>query len=239
MVNQTLHEILHVIGQRLLNPCMIVLIVLIGVTIMQIGDFVIEYIFERRKMKEDVPGLLKRLNKSEDKAGALRLVSESKLLKRQKKLALKLSEAEGAEENSLAAFARELLSEEDARYQKTLTPTDLIAKLGPMLGLLGTLIPLGPGIVALGQGDIQTLSTSIGVGFDTTIIGVLVAAICFSISYVRRQWYERYAGTNEAVAESLLDKMAGRAEASEGGAAEKGRTAAPVVVKQGFVTEEA
>lgn len=38
-----------------------------------------------------------------------------------------------------------------------------------MLGLLGTLIPLGPGIIALGQGDTQTLSTSLLTAFDTTI----------------------------------------------------------------------
>lgn len=53
----------------------------------------------------------------------------------------------------------------------------MIAKLGPMFGLLGTLIPLGPGIVALGQGDTVTLSESMNVAFDTTIAGVISAAV--------------------------------------------------------------
>ena len=110
-------------------------------------------------------------------------------------------------ENSLAAYAQKLLSVEDAHYRKIMAPTDLIAKLGPMLGLLGTLIPLGPGIVALGKGDIKMLSDSIGIGFDTTISGVFVAAICFTISYLRGHWYEGDISTNEAIAESLLEKI--------------------------------
>ena len=62
----------------------------------------------------------------------------------------------------------------------------MIAKLGPMFGLLGTLIPLGPGIVALGQGDTATLAGSLGVAFDTTIVGVISAAVACVISNVRR-----------------------------------------------------
>lgn len=58
----------------------------------------------------------------------------------------------------------------------------MIAKLGPMFGLLGTLIPLGPGIVALGQGDTVTLSESMNVAFDTTIAGVISAAVASVIS---------------------------------------------------------
>lgn len=41
-------------------------------------------------------------------------------------------------------------------------------QLGPILGLLGTLIPLGPGLAALGSGDIVTLAEALTVAFDTT-----------------------------------------------------------------------
>lgn len=217
MLTQDLHNILHTIGQGLLIPCMAVLLIMIVVTIWQIGDLIVEYIMERRKMKEDIPALLKRINRAGNDT-VLQIIMDSKLLKRQKEFAGKLADAEEMTENSMAAYTQKLLSVEDAHYQKNLGPTDLIAKLGPMLGLLGTLIPLGPGIVALGKGDIKTLSDSIGVGFDTTITGVVVAAICYAISYIRRQWYDGYISTNEAVAENLLEKIIAAPDKSLGAA---------------------
>lgn len=208
MTGVSLGDILHTIGQGILTPCMVVLLVMIVVTVWQIGDLLVEYIVERRKMKENIPELLKKISRS-GKKDALLLIESSRLLKRQKQFAGKLADVGDITENSMAAYAQKLLSTEDAHYRKLMAPTDLIAKLGPMFGLLGTLIPLGPGIVALGKGDIQTLSESIGVGFDTTICGVMVAAICFTISYLRGHWYDGYISTNEAIAESMLDKIIG------------------------------
>lgn len=206
MVGAYLSNTLHIIGQGVRNPCMAVLLLMIIITIQQIGDLMVEFIFERRRMKENGPELLRKLSSAE-KERALQIIMDSRLLKRQKQFAEKMANTEYMTENSLTAYTQKLLSIEDAHYRRILAPTDLIAKLGPMFGLLGTLIPLGPGIVALGKGDIKTLSESIGVGFDTTISGVIVAAICFSISYLRGHWYEEYISTNEAIAESLLDKI--------------------------------
>jgi biopolymer transport protein ExbB/TolQ len=179
---------------------------MIVITIFQVGNLVVELLVERRGMKEDIPALLKRMDTT-DAAGILRLVSSSRLLKRQKKMMETLAATDEVSETSLSACAQKLLATEEAHYRRVLAPTDLIAKLGPMFGLLCTLIPLGPGIVALGQGDIQALSASIGIAFDGTIVGVISAAVCFAISYLRTHWYEGYATTNEALAETLLDKL--------------------------------
>jgi biopolymer transport protein ExbB/TolQ len=80
-------------------------------------------------------------------------------------------------------------------------------KLGPMFGLLGTLIPLGPGIIALGRGDTYTLSSSLLTAFDTTIAGLIAAAVATVISTIRKRWYSRYVGLMEAVMECLLEAM--------------------------------
>lgn len=62
-------------------------------------------------------------------------------------------------------------------------------RLGPILGLAGTLIPLGPALVALSTGDIQTLSDRLVVAFTTTVLGLIVGAACFAMHQVRRHWY--------------------------------------------------
>ena len=59
-----------------------------------------------------------------------------------------------------------------------------------MFGLMGTLIPLGPGLIALGQGDTKTLSDSLLIAFDTTIAGLVAGAIAYVVSGIRKSWYE-------------------------------------------------
>ena len=87
------------------------------------------------------------------------------------------------------------------------------AKIGPMLGLLGTLIPLGPGIIALGQGDTITLSSSLLTAFDTTIMGLIAAAIAIVISTIRTRWYTDYMSILETLMECILEAEKKHAEA--------------------------
>ena len=107
----------------------------------------------------------------------------------------------------LTALAERLLATEEARNARTISVTDMIAKLGPMFGLLGTLIPLGPGIVALGQGDTVTLSESMNVAFDTTIAGVISAAVASVISHIRKRWYNDDMVSLETLMEAVLEEV--------------------------------
>lgn len=201
-----LTEMLHTVGQVIQTPVIIILMFLIVVAIWQIGDLIVEYIVERRKFQENIPAYLKRLSVVGIK-GAPTLIEKGKLLKSQKEMLNSLLEGKDMSQNALIALAQDLLGEEENRYAKGTSVTDLIAKLGPMFGLLGTLIPLGPGIIALGEGDTATLAASIGIAFDTTIAGLVAAAICFVISHIRKRWYARYSNANQAMMECLLDEV--------------------------------
>jgi len=67
---------------------------------------------------------------------------------------------------------------------------DFLTRLAPMFGLMGTLIPLGPGLAALGNGQLSILTTAMTVAFDTTIIGLVVGVIGFILGRLRRRWYD-------------------------------------------------
>lgn len=67
---------------------------------------------------------------------------------------------------------------------------DLLARVGPMLGLMGTLIPLGPGLAALGQGELEILAEAVTVAFDTTVMGLLTGVVGFILARLRRRWYD-------------------------------------------------
>lgn len=68
---------------------------------------------------------------------------------------------------------------------------DVITRIGPMLGLMGTLIPLGPGLAALGRGNLDVLATAMAVAFDTTVLGLLAGIVGFVLGRLRRLWYDR------------------------------------------------
>jgi len=75
---------------------------------------------------------------------------------------------------------------------------DLLARVGPMLGLMGTLIPLGPGLAALGRGELEVLAEAVTVAFDTTVMGLLVGIVGFVLGRLRRRWYDQVLDRLEA-----------------------------------------
>lgn len=81
-------------------------------------------------------------------------------------------------------------------------------QLGPILGLLGTLIPLGPGLAALGSGDIVTLAEALTVAFDTTVTGLVIGALAYYlVSKFKKQWYESDLIVLETIAEAELETL--------------------------------
>ena len=83
------------------------------------------------------------------------------------------------------------LSQVEQLARRRIERADLLARIGPMLGLMGTLIPLGPGLAALGRGELQTLADAVTVAFDTTVLGLLVGIVGFVLGRLRRRWYDR------------------------------------------------
>ena len=203
-MSEMLTNILHEIGQVLLVPCMVILLILMVITVWQVGDVLIEALIERKVHKAGSAKLLLEL-RGKTRAERVSRLSTLALPKSQRNALLLLCGERGSEEE-LTVLAQRLLAAEEAKCAKSLRPTELVSKLGPMFGLLGTLIPLGPGIVALGMGDTATLSSAMAVAFDTTIAGIISAAVCFVISGVRRRWYSEQMATLEALMETLIQE---------------------------------
>jgi len=62
-------------------------------------------------------------------------------------------------------------------------------RLGPILGLAGTLIPLGPTLLALTRWDLSTLSSQLVIAFNATVVGLFIGGACYTVQLVRRRWY--------------------------------------------------
>jgi biopolymer transport protein ExbB/TolQ len=76
-------------------------------------------------------------------------------------------------------------------------------RLGPMVGLVGTLIPLGPGLVALAQGDLTTMASHMTVAFTVTVVGLSTGALGFVVASVRRNGSARDIARLNFVADTI------------------------------------
>jgi biopolymer transport protein ExbB/TolQ len=199
-----LPDILRALAAPLEAPVAVILIICAGGAVLLLGWTVGEYFTERRHLKLNLPRLLDEIQ--EGAAPAEECIARGGLLQRQKAALLELTAHPGFSARAREALAVRLMEQEQMRYDGILRWSELIARLGPMFGLLGTLIPLGPGIIALGQGDTYTLSNSLLTAFDTTITGLVSAAAATVVSSVRRGWYKDYMSILETVAESVLEK---------------------------------
>ena len=200
-----LSKAMRTIAAGMEKPVIVLLLFLVAVTVFMIGWVITEFFTERRHLRAKLPALVDQLNTTENKVQIDRCIESSELLYRQKAALKELVMHPDITPLMRESLAVRLLQEEQAFYDRRLKISDLIAKIGPILGLLGTLIPLGPGIIALGQGDTITLSSSLLTAFDTTIMGLIAAAAALVISTVRSRWYANYMSVLETLMECILE----------------------------------
>ena len=184
----SINDIMRQIVTLLDAPVKIVLVVMLIISLIMVGGLIAE-IIQRKYLTVKASSVIDAVKKGNNNVETI--IKNSALLPKQKRLLLELtihnSLSNGMKEN----FAESLLDTYNQNLDFVIKKTDLIIKLGPTFGLLGTLIPLGPGIIALSQGDTVTLSNSLIAAFDTTVIGLIAASICTVISMIRRRWYSK------------------------------------------------
>jgi biopolymer transport protein ExbB/TolQ len=81
------------------------------------------------------------------------------------------------------------LADYELAVQRRLDRTRILVRAGPALGLMGTLIPLAPGLAALGHGDVGTLAGDLRTAFAATTIGLLVGTVAFGLTLIRTRLY--------------------------------------------------
>ena len=104
------------------------------------------------------------------------------------------------------ALREKLLGDYEIAADKELGQSKLLVKIGPMLGLMGTLIPMGPALVGLATGDIGSMAYNMQVAFATTVVGIVIGAIGFITLQVQQRWVAADMNILEYVVESLNEK---------------------------------
>lgn len=204
---ETLTSLIHILSESLLTPVVILLIVSVIIVILSFGGLINEYISRKPIKSNDLEELIRNVSFSKDVSDMKSKIENSNLFSYQKEILVRIANNYDIGSEARKALASELISSEETKLIKKTNKTDILVKVGPILGLLGTLIPLGPGLAALGSGDILTLAESLTIAFDTTVTGLSVGALSYLISKYKKQWYESDLIDVETVAEAELEAI--------------------------------
>lgn len=200
--SEHLSQIMHIVAQSLLIPCIIFLLYFVLVSVIETGALIGEM---TRRGKDNNFKLAEFLSELRGVGNIEQKIRGSHLPVQLKKTTEQFLDFTTSSATSQRIIAQKILGNEEFRVAKACEKTELIAKMGPLLGLMGTLIPLGPGLVGLGKGDFNMLAQYLIVSFDATIIGIFAGGLAFTISKVRRRWYERHLNDLEVILETIIE----------------------------------
>jgi biopolymer transport protein ExbB/TolQ len=195
-IGALLKTFIYLISSSLLYPVLFLLVVLTLFIIIYAGTFFAEWLERLRLHKcppQDLPAIFETNNYPS-------VVSHrvSRFLDTLRSLIAMGNGTELAIEN--------LLQETTLGIWKSMDRLRILVRAAPALGLIGTLIPMGTGLAALGQGDMTRLSADLVIAFTTTVTGLGVGTSAFFFYTVRRRWVEEDIKNMELATEMMTQE---------------------------------
>ena len=196
-----LQNIIYLISNALLIPVMALLIGGVAFSLFELGRFVYEFILRRKHPSriEEIAWIFERENGKEEGCESGERLSEALKIIRSRgssKLVqdfindLERLSAKIDDERILKVQVEKTIQGYEEKVARRTEITRILVRVGPMLGLMGTLIPMGPALLALSQGDVMTLANNLIIAFGTTVLGLLIGGIAYMMTEVRNRWYD-------------------------------------------------
>lgn len=82
----------------------------------------------------------------------------------------------------------EALQAAERRRWRTVTRLRLAVRVGPSLGLMGTLIPMADALQGLADGNLPQLASNMVTAFAATVVGLTISVVAYLVSAAREQW---------------------------------------------------
>lgn len=205
--SEVVTSILNMISQSLQIPVIIFLVIFAVFAVLTLGGLVSEYTSRKRISIDSLEKLIYSISNAGSLEELKGIIKNAKIYESQKVVLIKVLRSSSLTNESRQTLARKLIEFEENKLGKKIEKTDIVTRIGPTLGLMGTLIPMGPGLAALGAGDVNTLANAIIVAFDTTVVGIGSGAVAYFVSKIRRRWYEEYLSDLDSLTDALLDKL--------------------------------
>lgn len=195
----TISKILFWVANSLLIPDVIVLLALFGRSLFLVGSFYNQLItkFKNDKTFEDV---IKKLTPN--------TIPELKKLLPEKNNSLYVKYMRDLlNHEPSVAYSDFLISNFENEAEKDISTSKLLAKIGPVLGLIGTLIAMSPALTGLSSGDISGMAYNMQVVFATTVVGLVVSLIGLVTLQFKQRWYAKETNNLDYIAQILTQNI--------------------------------
>lgn len=195
---EVISKALFWVANSLLIPDIIILLFLFARSLLLIGSFYNQFMVKRKNDKE-LNDIIKNLSLSS--VGTLKSALPEKDNSLFVKYLRDLLTAPASE-----AYSDFLISNFENEAEKDTSTSKLLAKMGPILGLIGTLIAMSPALVGLSTGDISGMAYNMQVVFATTVVGLVVSAVGLVTLQFKQRWYARDVNNLDYVSRILTEK---------------------------------
>lgn len=195
---ETISQVLFWVANSLLIPDIIMLLLLFIRSLLLIGGIYNQYMAKRRNdsrfntlirelTPEGIDGLRQALP-----------ARDNSLYMRYLRDLLTSPPSPDYSDYLIAGFENE--AEKDVALSKLLT------KIGPVLGLVGTLIAMSPALVGLSTGDIGGMAYNMQVVFATTVVGLVISGVGLVSLQLKQRWYAQEVNNLDYVSRKLIEK---------------------------------
>ncbi|BAV65918.1 MotA/TolQ/ExbB proton channel family protein [Sphingobium cloacae] len=198
---------LFALGQVLRLPVVLMLWLCVALMFYYVGRYLVEAVARRRERAGfDLKRWLQQgrvLDEGADPAREAALpVHLAKLLAAIRALDRTQALHHGGLENVVA--------EAEERLRHSLDGPRALVKLGPSLGLIGTLIPMGSSLAAMAGGNLGAMAGQMVVAFTSTIIGLATGTVAYGLVVLRQGWVSASIREQRYLAEVVVAEMEGR-----------------------------
>jgi biopolymer transport protein ExbB/TolQ len=101
-----------------------------------------------------------------------------------------------------------LLLEREEQVRHTLVAPRVLVKVGPSVGLIGTLIPMGASLASLATGNLEVMAGQMVVAFTSTIIGLSTGTLAYVVAATRQAWATEAVREQRFLVERIATEMA-------------------------------
>ena len=209
---QLLENGLFALGQVLRFPIVVLLWACVAAALFMVGRCFMEFLARTRERRGfDLASWLRQgpvLSADERRLAALPLALR-RLLADVETMRAAAALGDGGLEH--------LVLEREERARHGLTPSRALVKLGPSLGLIGTLVPMGSSLAAMATGNLQDMAGQMVVAFTSTIVGLVTGTLAYAVTAVRQHWVAESVREDRYLAERIASELPVRGAATAPG----------------------
>jgi biopolymer transport protein ExbB/TolQ len=196
---------LFALGQVLRLPVMLLLWVCVAFTLFYAGAYLVEAV-RRRGEREgfDIKRWLQEgrvLDTSEERRAALPPSLRHMLLA--------IQELDGAQALHHGGLEN-VVAEHEEKLRHALDGPRVLVKVGPSLGLIGTLIPMGSSLAAMASGNLNAMAGQMVVAFTSTIVGLATGTLAYGLVALRQNWVSASIREQRYLAEVIATELEAR-----------------------------